>query len=717
MGKAKSCCFRIFTCADGDSASAAELLPSETQASSDKCPWGFRKRLSRHRVLSKNAVLEPESGFNFAKDICVSEQASIQARPSKEELSVGPALSSTAVNSEISTIVTRNSISNNGDLQESAVIIIQTAIRRNLAVRKLRNVKNIIMLQAAVRGHLVRVQAVETLLCIQAISKMQTIVRYRLTCQLQEKLAGIEGKDEGKFHSTMNLLSNRFAQKLLASAPNTRTFHIQCDPSKLDSAWKWLERWTTIITAKTEEEKEQILNFVENDVKSTKLVSNKVKKNGSSDSKLDPRELAISFESKGDLNSRNEGNLRSQADACLFDSCFSFEERGEQNQKMNDSSSFITGSKGNTLSNISKREHSGSLEIETQKAAMWPRRPNNPAFAAAQSKFKELSSISKNACASSFVSSGEDCAEDARLSNYHSQVKSIKETGFTENLQSHDPVIQFAASECGTEISISSTLDSPDRSETECGEIILEIGSMNKQNYDANTFSDKGNEFQESQSNKIDEAMIYASSSSNALDSSPPTASEVQGQLETSNFQQDKSSIEGTPQSQTVAFETYDTPSSELSVNAISRHIDGSTAAGSNRRLASRTVSKSVKSGGSEHLSNDPKSGKKRRFIAVSRIDLDDEPRTSNSNSGSLPSYMQATKSARAKVHASISPKSSPDMHDKEVHIKKRHSFPIAIEKQDSSPPKQRSTTRAQHNSKSKAVHGPHTSAERRWQR
>nr|CAD1830157.1 unnamed protein product [Ananas comosus var. bracteatus] len=56
----------------------------------------------------------------------------------------------------------------------------------------------------------------------------------------------------------------------------------------------------------------------------------------------------------------------------------------------------------------------------------------------------------------------------------------------------------------------------------------------------------------------------------------------------------------------------------------------------------------------------------------------DHEPRVSDS--ASLPGYMKATESARAKVQASFSPKSSPDVHDDK--ISKRHSLPAGDGKQ-----------------------------------
>lgn len=63
-------------------------------------------------------------------------------------------------------------------------------------------------LQAAIRGHLVRKQAVGTLRCVQAIVKMQILVRARRArLALQEKSDGIHGIDN-------------YASKPLVKIPN-----------------------------------------------------------------------------------------------------------------------------------------------------------------------------------------------------------------------------------------------------------------------------------------------------------------------------------------------------------------------------------------------------------------------------------------------------------------------------------------------------------------
>lgn len=92
-------------------------------------------------------------------------------------------------------------------LEERSIIVIQTSIRGLLvcsifqmlisditaalcpcpfiselllqARGELLKLKNVVKLQAAIRGHLVRKHAVETLRCIQAIIKMQALVRAR----------------------------------------------------------------------------------------------------------------------------------------------------------------------------------------------------------------------------------------------------------------------------------------------------------------------------------------------------------------------------------------------------------------------------------------------------------------------------------------------------------------------------------------------------------
>ncbi|KDO84782.1 hypothetical protein CISIN_1g045606mg [Citrus sinensis] len=60
---------------------------------------------------------------------------------------------------------------------------------------------------------------------------------------------------------------------------------------------------------------------------------------------------------------------------------------------------------------------------------------------------------------------------------------------------------------------------------------------------------------------------------------------------------------------------------------------------------------------------------------------------------------MQATESARAKIQANNSPRSSPDVQDRDTYIKKRHSLPVANGRHGS-PRIQRSLSQAQQGAK-----------------
>lgn len=76
------------------------------------------------------------------------------------------------------------------------------------AQRELVRYKNVVKLQAAVRGHLVRNHAVGTLRCVQAIVKMQALVRAR-----RDNVAS-ELHSDPKYISIEKLLSNSLARQV-----------------------------------------------------------------------------------------------------------------------------------------------------------------------------------------------------------------------------------------------------------------------------------------------------------------------------------------------------------------------------------------------------------------------------------------------------------------------------------------------------------------------
>lgn len=139
---------------------------------------------------------------------------------------------------------------------EEAATKAQAAFRGYLARRAFRTLKGIIRLQAVIRGHLVRRQAVITLRCLLGIVKFQALargqrVRYSdIGIQVQKicssgKFQGANCSLSGVNSSTslVKLSKNAVIRKLLASSPSDKPLCLRYDPGEPNSAWLWLERW------------------------------------------------------------------------------------------------------------------------------------------------------------------------------------------------------------------------------------------------------------------------------------------------------------------------------------------------------------------------------------------------------------------------------------------------------------------------------------------
>ncbi|OIT36799.1 PREDICTED: protein IQ-DOMAIN 31-like [Nicotiana attenuata] len=131
---------------------------------------------------------------------------------------------------------------------EHAATKAQAAFRGYLARRAFRALKGIIRLQALIRGHLVRRQAVATLRCMQAIVRIQALARgqsVRLLHsghQLVRKYSFGELKNPEQRPS--KLTANAFPHKLLMAVPTAMPLSLQYDECEPNSAWQWLERWS-----------------------------------------------------------------------------------------------------------------------------------------------------------------------------------------------------------------------------------------------------------------------------------------------------------------------------------------------------------------------------------------------------------------------------------------------------------------------------------------
>ncbi|WCJ32474.1 IQ-domain 29 [Euphorbia peplus] len=140
---------------------------------------------------------------------------------------------------------------------QTAATKAQTSFRGYQARRAFQTSKsNIVRLQALVRGHLVRRQAVSTLCCVRAIIKIQALARGQ---KVRRSAVGIEVQNacnpekvqgaigiSGKCTYTMEekLIKNVFAQKLFASSSRGIPLSLQYNLGDPNSSRQWVERWT-----------------------------------------------------------------------------------------------------------------------------------------------------------------------------------------------------------------------------------------------------------------------------------------------------------------------------------------------------------------------------------------------------------------------------------------------------------------------------------------
>ncbi|KAJ3701879.1 hypothetical protein LUZ61_005584 [Rhynchospora tenuis] len=135
--------------------------------------------------------------------------------------------------------------------EEKAATKAQAAIRGFLARRAFLALKGIVRLQALIRGHLVRRQAVATLYAMHAIVRVQAMMRGRsarssdmgiqikYTKAQQDSLSSCKPGDAWK----ENFPDHSLGHKLLFSRVVFKPLQIQLDKEDPNSAASWLERW------------------------------------------------------------------------------------------------------------------------------------------------------------------------------------------------------------------------------------------------------------------------------------------------------------------------------------------------------------------------------------------------------------------------------------------------------------------------------------------
>ncbi|CAL0318981.1 unnamed protein product [Lupinus luteus] len=682
MGKPVSC-FKLVTCGGG----ASEKHDSEVKNSNDKSGWSFWKKSARHRVLINTVITETPSSANKQSTECDSFNfqplpelnvvEKIYTTHSSDEKPQLSSLESSQI-SETTGIETESMVYDSSP--ESAIIIVQAAIRGLLAQRDLLQRKNVVKLQAAVRGHLVRKHAVGTLRCVQAIIKMQLLVRARRAQQsrLEENLDHTDYINDSTEKMSADskpavedsLLPSGDEEKLTSYDANNSGFQGSCST----------------------------VSLVKDD-----LVQVHPEKSNAYDDYVKSAEIDIFQNENSVSESAAPPELNSLPQKPEID--------GEQHKQS------------------TKTFASDQLEAEGNKSVHGSRKVSNPAFIAAQSKFEELSSMT-NSGRTSILSNQEATVESqADISSVRTDTAYRSEEFQSENLIPY--LSRVGDSECGTELSISSTLDSPDVSEAGAVENeryakdVEGIGNLEKTiNRDVEANVPCIFPASTLATSILDQTQILDGISGNmvhsvvALDSEEPAiraeknSPDLQRELAEA-AQQDFRPFpeEASPRSYITVPESQGTPSSRVSIKPKESKIDKT---GSSKKR--RTMSVGDKSpansnhdsgsrGSREKLPKDQQSGKRHSSIGLVKPDhVDQEPSDNISNNNSLPRFMQVTESAKARINASSSPRSSPDVHEEDILLKKRHSLPGATGRQVS-PRIQMS--QAQQNAKGNSLHPP----------
>ncbi|KAH0449354.1 hypothetical protein IEQ34_023154 [Dendrobium chrysotoxum] len=400
-----------------------------------------------------------------------------------------------------------------------------------------------------------------------------------------------------------------------------------------------------------------------------------------------------------------------------------------------------------TNKNAAKKEFHETPEMEIGQVVIESRKSRNPGFAAVQAKFEELSSASSSNRSLNHASKdsksdsksvqsqlGSNLEEIGETKSVNFQVGTkFKEVRLGENLTGHTPINPVDTLEHRKDISTTSI---PDRSEAGLSEIVPEIRTSNgkfcivgsstnlnngEMAFETDDLSSDSNEIQWQTMAKSSESATRSINTAEPVQLKKQSAESISSNTQVVDSakvpQVSRSSQEGSPRSHIIVPESHGTPSSQISIDAKSIKAENNIPVRKRRSqlLVNSSPTNSKNDSGAqtsgEFLKKETKSAKRRNSFSMVKTDhVDHEHQTSNGNL--LPSYMQPTESARAKVNTSISQKSSLDMHhDKDNHIKKRHSLPNGDGKQGSSPRMQRSTSQAQQNMKGNGIPSPPNSS------
>ncbi|KAI4321637.1 hypothetical protein MLD38_034998 [Melastoma candidum] len=725
-------CFKIMTCGGGDPSKDDDDQLDVPEVKSDRPRWSFHKRSARHRVLINSLLSEsPVESKEIPECVDADTKATTDFNDVEKVSTIPCAVEQPQLSAPPEVKTRETAVETKFDIvkDETSIVIIQAGIRAYMAQKELLKLRKVVKVQALVRGHLVRRHAVGTLRCVQAIVKMQALVRTRYASRLVErssveKNAGATEMGKETHISMERLLNNRFAQQILESKLKKKPIHIKCDTSKTDSAWQWLERWMSVSSSKQSPSMEAL-----NEERIGEVNEEIALDEGMGLTSEDVRPPSIS--SHGDMDSvtagggadmlasavKDTGVIPLQPTTSLGDTADSVTADGggetlasavkDIDEKPDVNESIMVQETVNpiTSSEICNAEPNGAIDVSVvlegdieqprhSEESIAPaqlvtdlRDPsigsgidNNPEFTAVLSKFEEMTPDTMSS--DPVISSYEDVVplateEVDRSTDVPAEIQ-LKDNSASGKLLAHT-----GGSECGTELSIFSTLDSPDRDEhaekgnkSQCPD-----GEAFKTNVvehlEDEVLMDHPEEGVDSIC-KVENAIVVAEAvKADEHEIGKPTPDLDTEVTAEATPQHTLLSPETSPRSLMTVPESQGTPASQASVNTKG---DGAVKSIlSHKRKSFSTGKRSPSSPKQESASSNskefPRDRKTTRRWGLKPESAAQEPQESNSNStGSIPHFMRATESARAKLPASNSPRSSPDVHERDLTAKKKHS-------------------------------------------
>ncbi|KAF2546161.1 hypothetical protein F2Q70_00020204 [Brassica cretica] len=546
-----------------------------------------------------------------------------------------------------------------------------------LARKELLRRKKVVKLQAAFRGHLVRNQAMGSLRCVQAIVKMQTLVRARHSTKDGSRVSAISDKAETNA-ATQKLLENKFAKHLMESTPKTKPISIKCDPTKPSSAWTWLERWMSV--SNPEKTSKSDMETEEQQLEGTKSSQADVV---NSDSTLETEaETGLSSYEASKVVAAHHVELSETEKMSQYDSP---EASAEADHDLIQSHP------------LAANDPEALLEEDDQPKPSLNRKASNPSFIAAQSKFEELTASTGSSKALVLSSKDGVLGEEGKTDKDPSEAN----TTSTKKDQSLEDVA-LGGSECGTELSVTSSLDSLDKkSDIESAEPkveskLLENGTPKTDQAELIEIDVKAETplaiVEDRREDEVEVSVIQNESVISTPDSKKRQAEDGTGLQAL------------TPMSVT---ESQATPASQASSSVKARKEKSGKSGSSQKRKVSKkmisTPPKQETGNGEGKNVREQEEGKEQKSGRRNSFGNDQEARESSGGKNSLPRFMQPTQSAKLKVQEHNSPRSSPDLQERDVSVKKRHSLPVGANgKQGSSPRIQRSASQAQPGAKGK---------------